>query len=101
MSLLSYIPGVSTMKELAVGAVGLITGAAALLGWAVFFYGPAQYDAGGTKMAAELDAASRTAQGELTDDAERFRFRRAECRARGIDWVFDFATGECESRPAE
>lgn len=101
MSILNLIPGVSSLKDAAVGAVGVAIGASVILSWAVFWYGPSQYKAGGIQMAADLDKASREAQGELSDDAERFRYRLTDCRARGDGWVFDFAAGECEQKPAE
>ncbi|MCC0013854.1 MAG: hypothetical protein H6881_08250 [Rhodobiaceae bacterium] len=88
------------LKLIGVGIGGAAIGSAAVLAWAVLSYGPGQYEAGGIKMAAELDAASRKAQGELSNDAERFRFRLVDCRERGPGWVFDFAAGECQQKPA-
>jgi hypothetical protein len=79
--------------------VGAAVAGAAALGWAVFFHGPAQYEAGGLKKAAELDAATNQALKELSDEADRARFLRRQCIELGR--VYEFATGRCIERASE
>lgn len=84
---------------------------AAAGGLVVYLYaslviGPAQYHAGhaagAAAEAAKLDAASRAAQEEISNEADRFRFQLTDCRKRGDGWMFDFVAGECQrvERPA-
>lgn len=83
----------STLSTIAGGVIGAAAAASIVLAWAVFSYGPSQYDAGGIAKAAELDAATNRAIGELTNEADRREFLFEQCRIRG--GVYDFGGGVC------
>lgn len=74
-------------------AAGVAAGAALTLTWAVFSYGPEQYEAGGLAKAAELDAATNLAIQELANEADRARVLRRQCVER--NGVYDFSAGRC------
>jgi hypothetical protein len=79
--------------------MGAAAGGAAMLAWAVFLHGPAQYEAGGEATAAKLDAATKQAAKEIADEADRADFNRRNCILSGR--VFDFASGGCLERNVE
>lgn len=68
-------------------------------GWAVLFHGPAQHRAGAAETAARLDAATNAAIGDLSNEADRARFVRRQCRELGR--VYDLVTGRCVEGEAE
>lgn len=74
--------------------IGALVGAAFAVMWAVFFHGPSQYEAGGLAKAAQLDAATKQAAQEISDNAERSRYLRRQCVDSG--GVYNFADGKCE-----
>lgn len=79
--------------------LGLGLGLLVAGGWAVLFHGPAQYEAGSTSTAARLDAATNAAIGDLSNEADRARFVRRQCRELG--GVYDLVTGRCVEGEAE
>jgi len=79
--------------------LGAVAGAGIMLGWAVFWHGPAEYRAGSLETAARLDAATSQALKELEDEADRAAFLYRQCVELGR--LYDLATGRCLEGPAD